>query len=53
VKATVDGLKSLRTPLEVAELRGLSVAQVLGLEDKRIAAAAPNGGADLPADAKT
>ena len=29
VKATVDGLKSLRTPLEVAELRGLSVAQVL------------------------
>jgi len=40
VKATVDGLKSLRTPAEVAELRGLSVAQVLGLEDKRIAKAA-------------
>ncbi len=35
VKATIDGLKSLRTPLEVAELRGLSVAQVLGLADKR------------------
>jgi hypothetical protein len=40
VKATVDGLKGLRTPLEVAELRGLSVAQVLGLVDKRIAQAA-------------
>jgi small subunit ribosomal protein S5 len=39
VKATVDGLKGLRTPLEVAELRGLSVAQVLGLADKREAAA--------------
>ena len=35
VKATVDGLKGLRTPLEVAELRGLSVAQVLGIADKR------------------
>ncbi len=35
VKATIDGLQSLRTPLEVAELRGLSVAQVLGLADKR------------------
>ena len=35
VKATIDGLQSLRTPAEVAELRGLSVAQVLGLADKR------------------
>jgi small subunit ribosomal protein S5 len=35
VKATVDGLKGLRTPLEVAELRGLSVAQVLGIADTR------------------
>src|SRR5438477_6229714 len=31
VKATMAGLESLRTPDEVAELRGLSVAQVLGL----------------------
>jgi small subunit ribosomal protein S5 len=31
VKATMAGLESLRTPLEVAELRGLSVNQVLGL----------------------
>jgi small subunit ribosomal protein S5 len=31
VKATVEGLRGLRTPEEVAKLRGLSVAQVLGL----------------------
>src|SRR5438309_6278869 len=31
VKATVDGLRGLRTPAEVAKLRDLSVAQVLGL----------------------
>jgi small subunit ribosomal protein S5 len=32
VKATMDGLIRLRRPEEVAELRGLTVAQVLGLE---------------------
>jgi small subunit ribosomal protein S5 len=31
VKATMAGLQSLRTPAEVAELRGLSINQVLGL----------------------
>jgi small subunit ribosomal protein S5 len=31
VKATVAGLQSLRTPEEVAELRGLSIDRVLGL----------------------
>ena len=31
VKATVAGLQSLRTPDEVAELRGLTIDQVLGL----------------------
>jgi small subunit ribosomal protein S5 len=31
VKATVAGLQSLRTPEEVAELRGLSINKVLGL----------------------
>ena len=31
VKATVAGLQDLRTPEEVAELRGLSINQVLGL----------------------
>jgi small subunit ribosomal protein S5 len=33
VKATVAALESLRRPEEVAELRGLSVAEVLGLDD--------------------
>jgi small subunit ribosomal protein S5 len=32
VKATMAGLQSLRTPEQVAELRGLSINQVLGLE---------------------
>src|ERR687886_856727 len=32
VKATVAGLRSLRTPEEVAQLRGLSVDKVLGLD---------------------
>jgi small subunit ribosomal protein S5 len=31
VKATMAGLESLRTPDEVAELRGLTINQVLGL----------------------
>ncbi len=31
VKATVAGLQGLRTPEEVAKLRGLSISQVLGL----------------------
>jgi small subunit ribosomal protein S5 len=31
VKATMAGLESLRTPAEVAQLRGLSINQVLGL----------------------
>src|SRR6476661_5623864 len=34
VKATVAGLQALRTPEGVAELRGLTVAQVLGLTEK-------------------
>jgi small subunit ribosomal protein S5 len=33
VKATMDGLIRLRRPEEVAELRGLTVAQVLGVAD--------------------
>ena len=32
VKATIAGLRSLRTPEEVAQLRGLSVDKVLGLD---------------------
>ena len=32
VKATVDGLQRLRSPEQVAELRGLTVHEVLGIE---------------------
>ena len=34
VKATVNGLQSLRDPKQVAELRGLTVAEVLGLDGR-------------------
>ncbi len=34
VKATMAGLEALRTPNEVADLRGLSINQVLGLTDE-------------------
>ena len=43
VKATMAGLESLRTPDEVAELRGLSINQVLGLTTE---AAPASGGPD-------
>jgi small subunit ribosomal protein S5 len=48
VKATMAGLESLRTPDEVAELRGLSINQVLGLTNERSdgAAAGSNGAAN-------
>jgi small subunit ribosomal protein S5 len=49
VKATVAGLRGLRTPEEVATLRGLTIAQVLGLGGAADAAAAdataPDGAA--------
>jgi small subunit ribosomal protein S5 len=35
VKATMAGLQSLRTPDEVAQLRGISINQVLGLTHER------------------
>ncbi len=35
VKATVAGLRGLRTPEEVAKLRGLTINQVLGLAEKQ------------------
>jgi len=34
VKATVTGLQELRSPQQVAELRGLSVSQVLGTDNR-------------------
>jgi small subunit ribosomal protein S5 len=40
VKATMDGLVRLRRPEEVAELRGLTVTQVLGMDGNGAAAAA-------------
>jgi small subunit ribosomal protein S5 len=46
VKATMDGLVRLRRPEEVAELRGLTVKQVLGLD---MNGASPNDGEHLAA----
>src|SRR5947208_1411901 len=40
VKATVTGLQMLRTPRDVAQLRGLTVAQVLGIDGDGNGAAA-------------
>ena len=42
VKATMDGIVRLRRPEEVAELRGLTISEVLGLEPKENGAA-PGG----------
>jgi small subunit ribosomal protein S5 len=38
VKATLAGLQDLRTPEEVAQIRGLSIAEVLGLSNETPAA---------------
>jgi small subunit ribosomal protein S5 len=58
VKATMDGLIRLRRPEEVAELRGLTVSQVLGVEKSNGAAQTISADAtdeaespDAPADA--
>jgi small subunit ribosomal protein S5 len=49
VKATMDGLIRLRRPEEVAELRGLTVAQVLGVQKSNgNGAAAPAEGSSEP-----
>jgi small subunit ribosomal protein S5 len=45
VKATMDGLTSLRRPEQVAKLRGLSVKEVLGIQEKPA-----NGGGDAEGD---
>ena len=54
VKATVAGLRGLRTPKEVGELRGLSVNRVLGLggEPANGAALAGQSQAGEPAEAE-
>jgi small subunit ribosomal protein S5 len=46
VKATMQGLQELRDPKQVAELRGLTVPQVLGLDEREPAAPAE----DAPAE---
>jgi small subunit ribosomal protein S5 len=54
VKATVAGLKGLRKPEEVAELRGLSIDRVLGLTSRvetPTETISANGEAPEPADA--
>ncbi len=54
VKATMAGLEALRTPDEVADLRGLSINQVLGLtEEESSGAPGPNGASngEAPAEA--
>ena len=48
VKATIAGLEALRTPAEVADLRGLSVNAVLGLSTEEAVA-----GETISADAPT
>ncbi len=49
VKATMDGLIRLRRPEEVAELRGLTVAQVLGVEKGNGAVTIEGSGESSPA----
>ena len=54
VKATMAGLESLRTPDEVAEIRGLSINQVLGLTTENGSGAATSAevnGEPVPAAA--
>jgi small subunit ribosomal protein S5 len=50
VKATMAGLQSLRTPDEVAEIRGLSINQVLGLTTEPEAELASASPADADAE---
>jgi small subunit ribosomal protein S5 len=49
VKATMDGLMSMRRPEQVAELRGLTVKQVLGIHEEATPAA---NGAPAAAEAE-
>ena len=43
VKATITALQELRSPQEMAELRGLSIAEVLGVDGKKQAEEEPAG----------
>jgi len=50
VKATMDGIYNLRKPEEVAELRGISVREVLGITDKKEPTTADDPDAVNPVD---
>jgi small subunit ribosomal protein S5 len=52
VRATIDGLKQLRGPREIAELRGLTIAQVLGLDGNGAPSEAAGQEAAEPATAE-
>jgi small subunit ribosomal protein S5 len=52
VKATVNGLQSLKRPSDVAALRGKTVAEVLGLDAAQPEEAAPAGDTAEPAEAE-
>jgi len=51
VKATIAGLRGLRTPDEVGRLRGLSIAEVLGLGGEGANGVSENGA--VPAETET
>ena len=50
VKATIEGLRGLRTPEEVAKLRGLSIDRVLGLNAHGVGGDAATATLDAPSD---
>src|SRR4051812_27920701 len=52
VKATMQGLQELRDPRQVAELRGLTVPQVMGLDGKERGAEEAPTEAEAPAEAQ-
>jgi small subunit ribosomal protein S5 len=51
VKATVDALMRLKAPERVAKLRGKSVAEILGLDEKKAAEPTAEPKAEPTADA--
>jgi len=51
VKATVEGLQSLRRPRDIAELRGKTVREVLGLDGREEEAQPASTETDAEAEA--
>ncbi len=52
VRATMAGLESLRRPEEIAEIRGLTIAQVLGIDRRENLASGANGASEPDAVAE-